>query len=71
MASVLIQQYYEQFSARVAPKPLIVGKDLLELGIQQGPRIGQILEAVREAQMAGETHTREEALKLAIALAET
>jgi len=31
-------------------------------GLKPGPRIGEILEAVREAQAAGEVATREEAL---------
>ncbi len=35
------------------------------LGVKQGPQIGQILAAVREAQMAGEVITRETALALA------
>ncbi len=65
IATRLIEQYYAQYSPDVAPRPLIDGKDVMTLGVQQGPRIGQILNAVREAQMIGEINTRAEALALA------
>ncbi len=55
---------------QVHPPPLISGHDLIEtLGVPPGPRVGRILEAVREAQAAGEVHNREEALALAAQLA--
>jgi poly(A) polymerase len=65
MAARLIRLYYEQFSAVAAPAPLVTGRDLLQMGIPQGPRIGRVLEAIREAQMVGEIATREDALRLA------
>ena len=65
IAKRLIEQYYAQYSPAAAPRPLIDGKDVMTLGVQQGPRIGQILNAVREAQMIGEISTRAEALALA------
>ena len=65
IATRLIEQYYAQYSPATAPRPLIDGKDVMTLGVQQGPRIGQILNAVREAQMIGEISTRAEALALA------
>jgi tRNA nucleotidyltransferase/poly(A) polymerase len=65
IATRLIEQYYAQYSPAAAPRPLIDGKDVMTLGMQQGPRIGQILNAVREAQMIGEIGTRAEALALA------
>jgi len=47
----------------VAPPKLIDGHDLINIfGISPGPGIGELLEAVREAQAAGELTTREEAL---------
>ncbi|MDO8578371.1 MAG: HD domain-containing protein [Dehalococcoidales bacterium] len=47
------------------PSKLVDGNDLIEkFGLEPGPRIGEILEAVREAQAAGEIKTREEALEL-------
>jgi hypothetical protein len=35
------------------------------LHLSQGPVIGQLLEAIREAQACGEVHTREQALAFA------
>jgi poly(A) polymerase len=47
-----------------APLRLVDGHDLIKLfGLSPGPRFAEILEAVREAQAAGEVNTREEALK--------
>jgi poly(A) polymerase len=65
IAARLIEQYYAHYSPAVAPKPLIGGKEVMALGVRQGPRIGQILNAVREAQMIGEINTPTEALALA------
>ncbi len=45
-----------------APR-LLTGHDIMsEFGISEGPRIGRLLEAVREAQAAGEVHDRDGAL---------
>jgi hypothetical protein len=47
-------------------EPLIRGDELMrELGLQAGPRIGELLELLREAQFAGEVNSRETALDLA------
>jgi hypothetical protein len=47
----------------VAPPKLVDGNDLINIfGLNPGPRIGQLLEAVHEAQATGELATREEAL---------
>ena len=57
---------HEKEDARVVPIKLIDGHDLITVfGLEPGPRIGQLLEAVREAQGIGEITTREEALALA------
>ncbi|HEY63831.1 MAG TPA: HD domain-containing protein [Caldilineae bacterium] len=51
---------------QVVPPPLVDGDTLIEaLGLSPGPEIGQLLEAIREAQAAGEVRDREEALALA------
>ena len=48
------------------PLKLIDGNDIRkELGLKPGPRIGEILEELREAQAAGEVTTRTEALDFA------
>ena len=46
-----------------APRPLWRGDALAaELGIARGPRLGELLEAMREAQYAGAVSTRAQAL---------
>jgi len=58
----VLEQHFAEESLTVPPK-LIDGHDLIDLfGLAPGPRIGEILEAVREAQAAGEVATRGEAL---------
>jgi tRNA nucleotidyltransferase/poly(A) polymerase len=60
----MLDDYWRQ-SERIAPEPLIGGRDLLRaFDLQPGPRIGELLETVREAQVAGEVRSREEALAL-------
>ncbi len=58
----LLVEYYK---AKELP-PLLNGGDLIsELGIPQGPLIGEILDEVRMAQLEGEVSSKEEALKMA------
>jgi tRNA nucleotidyltransferase/poly(A) polymerase len=65
LAARMLADYWEHREERVAPPRLIDGNDLLrEFDLQAGPRIGELLEAVREAQVSGEVSTREEALSL-------
>ena len=66
VAETLLTHYFERREETVAPPPLVTGHDLMaELGLDAGPEIGRLLEALREAQAAGEVRTREEALALA------
>ncbi|MFB3119002.1 MAG: hypothetical protein ACE1Y2_00575, partial [Stenotrophomonas maltophilia] len=45
---------------------LVTGHDLMqELGLEPGPKVGILLEKIKEARAAGEVNTREEALTLA------
>jgi poly(A) polymerase len=54
---------YDKNNAAIHPPRLIDGHDLInELGMTPGPQMRQILEAVREAQAAGELVNRDEAL---------
>ena len=62
IAALLLGTYYTRFAPAVAPAPLIHGEDVLALGIAPGPRIGQIIESAREAQIVGDIHTRDDAL---------
>jgi poly(A) polymerase len=48
------------------PRPLVAGGDLAaQLGIRPGPRVGELLEELAEAQYAREIQTREQALAYA------
>ncbi len=60
-AQLLFQAYFEKNAEIVAPPPLLNGHDLMALGISQGPAIGQLVEALREAQAGGDIVTREDA----------
>ena len=62
----LLAEYWARLAENVAPPLLVSGHDLMsELGLPPGKRIGELLEAIREAQSAGEVLTRQEALALA------
>jgi putative nucleotidyltransferase with HDIG domain len=66
VAQTLLTHCFEHYEETVDPAPLLSGNDLMDgLGLASGPRIGRLLEAIREAQAAGEISTREEALDLA------
>ena len=47
------------------PKPLLLGRHLLALGLQPGPRIGQIVKEVYELQLDGRVANEEEAIAAA------
>lgn len=51
------------------PTPLLGGKDLLSMGIEPGPAVGEILRRVETAQLDGEIADRAEALRLGERLA--
>lgn len=61
-AAALWRDYYERHTEVISPPKLISGDDLMEAFGLKGPRLGELLEAVREAQAAGEIRTRQEAL---------
>ena len=44
------------------PDPLLLGRHLLELGVEPGPRMGEITRAVYEMQLDGRVRTLEEAI---------
>lgn len=50
------------------PAPLLLGRHVLELGLQPGPQVGEILRQVYEKQLDGEITTVEEAITAARAL---
>jgi tRNA nucleotidyltransferase (CCA-adding enzyme) len=45
-----------------APDPLLLGRHLLELGIEPGPKMGEITRAVYEMQLDGRVRTLDEAI---------
>ena len=47
------------------PKPLLLGRHLLELGMPPGPKMGELLKQVYEKQLDGEITTTEQAVALA------
>ena len=66
----LLDRYYHAQTQVVAPPPLVNGNDVMQvLQIPGGPRIGELLDAVREAQAVGEVTTRQQALDLIARLA--
>ena len=63
VARCLLENYWEKPQETVAPPRLINGLDVMnEYQLEAGPLIGQLLEAIREAQATGKVSTREEAL---------
>ena len=59
----LFEAWWEQPNEQIHPPSLISGNDLIiELGINPGPIIGEILEVVREAQVDKVVHSRKEAI---------
>jgi poly(A) polymerase len=63
VAEKLLHYYYEDFSLKTQ-KPLLSGREIMEaFGIPQGKEVGNLLAKLREAEIAGLVHTREEALK--------
>ena len=50
---------------RSPPKPLLLGRHLLGLGMTPGPDMGALLKQVYEKQLDGEIKTLEEAIAMA------
>jgi tRNA nucleotidyltransferase/poly(A) polymerase len=66
IARILLENYWEKPEETVTPPRLLDGNDLMkELNLEPGPVVGQLLEAVREAQATGKISTRKEAIGFA------
>ena len=62
MVKYVLAQHFEQ-ERLVVPAKLVDGHDLINIfGMSPGPKIGEVLEAVREAQASGELASKEDAL---------
>ena len=48
----------------VHPPPLITGHDVMALGYSPGPKVGQILDFLRQKQVEGDIKNREEAIRM-------
>jgi poly(A) polymerase len=49
---------------QLRPKPLLTGRDLIELGHEPGPLFGKMLAAVEDAQLEGRLQSKDDALAL-------
>ena len=66
ISAQLLNAYFEQRAERVEPPSLVTGRDLMDaLGLAPGPLLGELLEAVREAQAAGDVTDKDGALAYA------
>lgn len=62
----MLEAWFEKRADQISPPPLVDGDDLMrELNLLPGKQIGELLNAIREAQAVGEVSTREQALDLA------
>jgi tRNA nucleotidyltransferase/poly(A) polymerase len=56
----LLDRYYHAHEVTVAPPVLLDGREVMKaLNLTPGPRVGELLDALREAQATGEVSTRE------------
>jgi len=61
--AILLERYFRAHDQVIAPPPLVDGHTLMQaLPLEPGPRLSELLEAIREAQVEGEVTTREEAI---------
>ena len=56
-----IKRAQELEVAQTAPVPILLGRHLLEMGLESGPRIGEITKAVYEMQLDGRVSTLDDA----------
>lgn len=62
----IMDAWWDKHEEVITPPPLLTGQDLMkQFNLNSGPRIGKILEAIREAQACGEIDTLEAALAFA------
>jgi tRNA nucleotidyltransferase (CCA-adding enzyme) len=59
--AALLEQARELAASESAPRPLLLGRHLIEMGVEPGPRMGSILREAYEAQLDGAFRTVEEA----------
>jgi putative nucleotidyltransferase with HDIG domain len=70
VVSQLQQHYFEHFTETVRPAAILDGREVMEiLKIEPGPRVGDLLSQLLEAQASGEIESREDAVALVTKLA--
>jgi tRNA nucleotidyltransferase/poly(A) polymerase len=63
---ILLNAWWENREVQVLPSSMVNGEDLMnELRLVPGPIIGYMLESIREAQVAGDIHNKEDAINYA------
>ena len=66
VVKLMLENWFEKPCEAIDPPALVNGDDLMQvLDLKPGKRIGDLLEAIREAQAMGDVSTRAQALKLA------
>ncbi len=61
-----LENYWEKPTETVYPPRLLDGNEVMTaFDLKPGPRVGEVLEAIREAQATGKVHSREDALAFA------
>lgn len=62
LVDTLLETAREMEIEKNAPKPLILGRDLIDHGLEPGPHFGKILKKLFEAQLEGDFTDKEEGL---------
>jgi poly(A) polymerase len=62
----LLDHYFNHRTETVSPPPLLSGRELMAaLDLAEGPKVGELLQLIQEAQAAGEVNTADGAVALA------
>ncbi|TFG73461.1 MAG: CCA tRNA nucleotidyltransferase [Anaerolineales bacterium] len=63
---ILLQVFFEHGDEFITPVPILRGDDLIELGVQPGPVIGELLDRLLEAQVTGHVESRTSAVEFVL-----
>ncbi len=66
----LLEKFQKLNVSKESIKPMIMGRDLIKMGVEPGPRMGKILKKLYELQLDNEFDTKKQGLQLAEKLAE-
>ena len=66
LISEMIRYYFDEYFPSVNTPELLKGRDLMAfLQMTPGPKMGELLKEIRESQLLGRLHNRQEALDFA------